>query len=320
MSSITNRIDAITHIPEAARSVTPPAPRSVKIELTARCNYRCKFCALALRPPSQQSGDMAWPLFARVTREMREAGVEEFGLFYIGESFLVPDLLARAVRFLKQELEAPYVFLTSNASAATDVAVEAVMAAGLDSLKWSINAGSAEQFGDVTGVSRRLFDRALVHVAGAKTIRDRGGYHCRLSASSIRYDGEQGAAMEQLLAERVRPYVDEHYWLPLYSMAAKAEPGEAAIGYTPTQGNRGRADNLVESLPCWALFSEGHVLSDGRLSACCFDASGDWVMADLRTTPFLEAWHSAPFQALRAAHLARDVRGTVCEQCQACGV
>ena len=317
---ITERIDAITHIPTERRTTTPPAPRSVKIELTARCNYRCKFCALALRPPSQQSGDMAWPLFARITREMRDAGVEEFGLFYIGESFLAPDLLARAVRFLKYDLEAPYVFLTSNASAATDVAVEQCMAAGLDSLKWSINAATPEQFKAITGVSDRLFERALAHVAEAKAIRDRGGYHCRLSASSIKYDGTQGEQMEALLEARVRPYVDEHYWLPLYSMAAQAAPGEAAIGYTPTQGNRGRADNLVESLPCWALFTEGHVLSDGRLSACCFDASGDWVMADLQRMPFVEAWQSAQFQALRAAHLARDVRGTICERCQACGV
>jgi hypothetical protein len=31
----------------------------------------------------------------------------------------------------------------------------------------------------------------------------------------------------------------------------------------------------------------------------------------------MEAWHSAPFTTLRAAHLRRDVTGTVCEKCVA---
>ena len=33
--TITSRIDAITRIPPAYRAASPPAPRSVKIELTA---------------------------------------------------------------------------------------------------------------------------------------------------------------------------------------------------------------------------------------------------------------------------------------------
>jgi hypothetical protein len=38
-------------------------------------------------------------------------------------------------------------------------------------------------------------------------------------------------------------------------------------------------------------------------------------MGDLNTQGFAQAWHSAPFQRLRAANLAEDVRGTVCEKC-----
>jgi hypothetical protein len=38
-------------------------------------------------------------------------------------------------------------------------------------------------------------------------------------------------------------------------------------------------------------------------------------MGELNLQPFSEAWHSASFQRLRSAHLAEDVRGTVCEKC-----
>ena len=43
---ITDRIDSVTKIPPEYMKAAPPAPKSVKIEISPRCNYRCGFCAL----------------------------------------------------------------------------------------------------------------------------------------------------------------------------------------------------------------------------------------------------------------------------------
>ncbi len=318
MAQITDRIDNVTRIPANFLKARLPAPKSVKIEISPRCNYRCGFCALRSREV-QPKWDMDFALFKRITREMREAGVEEIGVFYLGESFMNPRLLVDCIAYLKREIAMPYVFLTSNASMAFPEAVEACMQAGLDSLKWSVNASDEAQFESVMGVSGKLFHRALDNVAAAWDTRKRGGYGTGLYASSIRYDGEQQQRMEQLLNARVRPYVDQHYWLPLYSMGAFATQREEQLGYRPTAGNQGRLDALREPLPCWSAFTEGHVTAEGKLSACCFDATANWTMGDLSQTPFMEAWNSAAFVALRAAHLKKDVRGTVCESCIAYG-
>ena len=53
------------------------------------------------------------------------------------------------------------------------------------------------------------------------------------------------------------------------------------------------------------------------MSACCFDADGDWTMADLTRVSFAEGWNSEAFVALREAHLKKDVAGTACENCVA---
>jgi hypothetical protein len=196
-------------------------------------------------------------------------------------------------------------------------AVQACMAAGLDSLKWSVNAADEQQFTDVMGVAGKLFHRALDNIEAAHGVRREGGYRTGLYASSIRYDGAQQARMEALLDARVRPFVDEHYWLPLYSMGAFATRREEELGYRPTAGNQGRIGALREPLPCWSAFTEGHVTADGKLSACCFDANAYWTMGDLTQQSFMQAWNSAAFSALREAHLKRDVRGTVCEACVA---
>jgi len=312
--TITERIDAITRIPDEYLHDHLPAPKAVKIELSPRCNYRCGFCALRMRE-KQPKYDMELDLFKRITREMRDAGVEEIGVFFLGESFMNPILLEEAIRYLKQEVEMPYVFLTTNGSLATPEHVEACMSAGLDSLKWSVNAASPEQFADIMCVNPRWYEMALKNIKAAWEVRERGGYNTGLYASSIHYDGKQHDLMQEIIDSRVRSYVDEHYWLPLYSMGAFATEREEKLGYRPIAGNQGRLGALREPLPCWSAFTEGHVRADGGLSACCFDASGEWLMGDLNKESFMEAWNSEKFCALRKAHLMRDVAGTVCENC-----
>src|SRR6266540_3425499 len=208
METITDRIDHTTRIPPQYMKAQAPAPISVKIEISPRCNYRCGFCALRTREV-QPKWDMDFELFKRITREMRDAGVVEIGVFYLGESFMNPRLLVDCIRYLKQDLLMPYVFLTSNASMSFPEAVGECMKAGLDSLKWSVNAADEAQFEKIMGVSGKLFDRALENIKAAWEVRADNGYKTGLYASSIKYDGEQQVKMETLLAERVRPYVDQ---------------------------------------------------------------------------------------------------------------
>ncbi|MGZ5256021.1 MAG: radical SAM protein, partial [Burkholderiales bacterium] len=253
MASITDRIDNVTRIPPDYLKAVTPGPKSVKIEISPRCNYRCGFCALRTREV-QPKWDMDFELFKRITREMRDAGVEEIGVFYLGESFMNPRLLVDCIHYLKRELEMPYVFLTSNASMSFPEAVGECMKAGLDSLKWSVNAADEFQFEQIMGVSPKLFHRALENVKSAWEVRKLNDYKTGLYASSIRYDGAQQTKMEVLLNEYVRPYVDQHYWLPLYSMGAFATQRESELGYRPTAGNQGRVGALREPLPCWSAF------------------------------------------------------------------
>lgn len=315
--TITSRIDNITKISDTYRGEILPAPKSVKIELTGRCNFACTFCARSMMLRDQK--DMDRGLFERLLREMREAGVEEIGLFYLGESFIVP-WLHEAVRFAKHEAGFPYVFLTTNGSIATPHRVGQCIEAGLDSLKFSFNYADEEQFASITKIKPRYFPAMVHNIKCAKNVRDdvykRTGHHCGLYASYIMYDGKQGERMKAAV-EDIKPYVDEIYALPLYSQADLVAKRTDERGWMPTAGNRGRYDALRDPIPCWAVFTEGHITWDGKLSACCFDHDGRFHMGDLTKTPFMEAWNSEDYRKLRAAHLTKDVRGTPCETCVA---
>lgn len=307
--TITSRIDNITRIAPQYMGTVIPAPKSVKIELTANCNYECQFCVKAIR---NDTGNMDRKFYSRIIREMRDVGVEELGVFYIGESFTC-KWLPEAIKEAK-DVGFQYVFLTTNGSAATPDRVKACMDAGLDSLKFSINFHSAAQLADVAKVSPRYWQKAIDNLKAARKVRDDGGYKCGIYASSIKFDGAQGEAMRAVI-EDIKPHVDEAYWLPLYGMSGASK----AAGWKPQPGNPGRLGAMRDPLPCWAVFTEGHITHDGKLAACCFGdgLDGGLIMADLNKCSFMEGWNSAAFRELRGAHLSRNVKGTACESCAA---
>ena len=327
--SITERIDAVTKISDLRVQMKgiQPAPKSVKIEIVGRCNLLCKYCAINTRE-HQPKKDMDFHLFQRITEDMRVCGVEEIGLFYIGESTLNPSLLIQAIEWTKRELQFPYVFLTSNATVCDADLAGKIMMAGLDSLKWSVNFANVNQFMKITRSHQNMFLQAVKNIKDAWLERKAGNYTTTLSASSILYADEQKDEMETFLNDSIRPYVDKHYWLPLYQMSMYKKHIEQILGYIPTAGNMGRIDESTmlpnrKPLPCWSAFTEGHVRVDGGLSACCFGSDDKFDMGLLDGTNFMRQWNSPKFQALREAQLNTLTEGqdalkdTPCRVCVA---
>ena len=308
MEAITRRVNRIRQLTADCAQTAPPAPKSVKIELTAHCDFECFFCASHTRP--RQKSDMPREFFERIVAEMRGLGVEQLGVFYLGESFLC-DWLPDAIRYAKQACGYPHVFLTTNGRLATSDRVRECMLAGLDSLKFSLNFSSPRQFHAVTHLHANEYHTVVSNLKDACWIRDyvefSTGHRCGLYASSLCYDDKQERRMRKVVQE-ILPFVDEHYYLPLYGYAGL--PRRAG-----DDAEHDCAEALHKALPCWSLFTEGHITSDGHLSACCFDHSSRFHMGDLNRVSFLEAWHSPQFQRLREAHLKQEVCATVCAQC-----
>jgi hypothetical protein len=304
---IADRLERLRTLEPDRRSSAPPAPRSAKIELTSRCNYGCAFCPATLRDSPRH--DMSWRLYTRIARELREAGVEQLGLFYIGESLLYPRL-EESITYAKQDCRYPYVFLTTNGSLATAGRVHDLMRSGLDSLKFALNFADGRQIHRGAGVAPETLETIVRNVLAACDVRDEfealTGKRCLVSASSLAYDAAQGARMDPLLA-RIAQRVDEHYWLPVY--------GRAADWASCTNGSGASSRISRKALPCWPLYTEAHVTADGRLSACPLDHGARFHMADLKSCSFSAAWHASAFRALREAHLQGEVAATPCADC-----
>lgn len=331
--SITAKIDNVTLIEDDFfREVCPP-PASIKTETSNACNYRCTFCALRTRE-KQTNSTMEWKWLKHVMDMTREAGVDEWGCFYLGEATMAMDTLTKEIRYAK-EIGFPYVFLTTNGSLLTESSINMLMESGLDSLKFSINAKDNSQFEEIMGVKSKNYTKALANLKLARLIRDSKKYNTKIYASYIQFDGEQAKDMQTLLDEYVKPYVDEVYALPLYSMGLRAQEIEKQTGFVPTHGNMGRINEetglpMRSGIPCWSVFKEAHVRINPEnghpiLSACCFGADERFDICDLADYEnFMDAWNHPKLQGIRKAHLecleqgnTDPLKGTMCEVCVA---
>ena len=68
--------------------------------------------------------------------------------------------------------------------------------------------------------------------------------------------------------------------------------------------------------PCRLLWSQTHVLHDGRVSACCRDYEGSLVMGDIGRESILDIWNGEKYKELRSKHLSGDLDDVpACRDC-----
>ena len=305
MESITKRIDAHTHIPQQKRVLRPPFPDAIKIELTTYCNHNCSFCAVknSLRPMGNMNKDFLF----RILKEAKSIGVKEIGLFLLGESFLVKEL-SEYIKYAKQEAGIEYVFLTTNGSLCTPDRLIPVLDAGLDSLKFSVNAGTRENYAKMHGAD--TFDLVISHIKWLHEYKKENNINKPRTCVSSIFINENKQELEEF-RKMISQYVDEFYYLPLYNQAGFIGGKE----YTKIVGNPGRLDNMAKPIPCWALFNAAKITWNGWLTACCFDHDEKFEIADLNKVSLLDAWNDPKFIELRRQHLENDFKGALCARC-----
>jgi MoaA/NifB/PqqE/SkfB family radical SAM enzyme len=99
-------------------------------------------------------------LLYKILCEMAEVGVEEVGLFWIGESLLFKRL-PEYVAYTKS-LGCRNVYLTTNGRLATPARVEALIEVGLNSIKFSVSGFNRQNYITVMGVD--AFEKVMRNI------------------------------------------------------------------------------------------------------------------------------------------------------------
>src|ERR1700738_2236008 len=153
---------------EGARAAAAQAPPvCVYLETTNRCNLLCTTCPRTyeeLEPPA----DMSWELFTSIVEQLPR--LQRAVLHGVGETMLVkklPDM----VRYLKQR--GVYVLFNTNGTLRNERNGRALIAAGLDELRVSLDAANAQSFRAIRG--RDYFNRIIRKVRSFRNLQEREG-------------------------------------------------------------------------------------------------------------------------------------------------
>ena len=142
-------------------------PVCIYLETTNRCNLLCTTCPRTyeeLEPPA----DMSWELFTKIVDQV--PNIARAVLHGVGEPMLVKNL-PRMVRYLKDR--GTYVLFNTNGTVLNEKNGRALIAAGLDELRVSLDAANAKSYRAVRG--KDYFNRILRNVRAFRELQEREG-------------------------------------------------------------------------------------------------------------------------------------------------
>jgi radical SAM protein with 4Fe4S-binding SPASM domain len=132
-------------------------PVCLYLETTNRCNLLCTTCPRTYEELEPEA-DMPWELFTSLIEQFPR--IARVVLHGIGEPMLVKDL-AQRVKYLKDRKI--YVLFNTNGTLLTEANGRALIDAGLDELRVSLDAAEAEVFKMVRG--KDFFDKIVSNVS-----------------------------------------------------------------------------------------------------------------------------------------------------------
>jgi len=255
---------------------------------------------------TRKRGEMSKEFLCKILNEAYGSGIREVGFYTTGEPLLAKNLVF-AIKLAK-EIGYEYVYITSNGALATMDRIVPVIEAGLDSLKFSINAGDRESYKFVHGVDD--FDKVINNLKKIHEYRKQNNLSFNIYVSFVitRFTMSQVDKFK----DEVGKYCDEIVFI---NVANQGGLNSEISEYLSVSDNDLSIKSSCKDLPCSLPFNSVTVSYEGFLTSCCVDFQNYLVIADLNKVSLQEAWHSESFQKFRKKHLEKNVEGSICHNC-----
>lgn len=297
--SICSRFELMVERAKPVYTANPPFPINILIELSNACNHACVFCANPKMTRPHRLIDE--PLLMSVLSQGRGLGVRELGFYTTGDPFVHKGLekLVGAAKRLGYE----YIYVSTNGAFATPDRSKAVMDAGLDSMKFSINAGTRGSYQAIHG--KDDWDKVVSNLRFVSEYRKELGREFKLAITYVVINQNRHEC--ESFRENFSALVDD----------IQFSQGDLQQGYMDENSEFLATGSLTTPVkaPCYMPFSRMHITCEGYVTLCCVDYQNYLALADLKVMSLLEAWEHPLFVAMRERHLRDELEGTLCWNC-----
>jgi MoaA/NifB/PqqE/SkfB family radical SAM enzyme len=277
-----------------------PLPNNMLVEITNACNLSCVFCAHYKM--QRKVGMMDMDLFKNIVKQAYDGGTRKIGFYLTGEP-LMNNKICEYISYAK-ELGYTYIYMTTNGTLADISIMKNVLATGIDSIKFSINAGTAHTYEMIHG--RNEFDNVVLNLINVSKYIKKENLDVGLFVSYIICKDNQNEL--EHFCETISEYVDDIQIVEAFNQGGHM--------YELNDGIMVGEKRRMADVPCKMIFSRLHITYEGYLSACCADFDEELIIADLKETSLLKAWNSDKMIKLRKMHLCNQIPTDVmCYNC-----
>ncbi len=284
-------------------------PVCLYLEVTNRCNLLCTTCPRTyeeLEPPA----DMSWDLFVSIVDQVPD--LARAVLHGVGEPMLVANL-PRMVRYLKER--SVYVLFNTNGTVLSERNGRALIDAGLDELRVSLDASNRESFKAIRG--RDYFGRIIRNVRAFRELQQREGLtrpQVSVWLTGLRETVEELPAFVKVAAEiGVKEVYLQRLVFFAESAIGKARPDQALFERLTQE----EAAYLKQA--CRRPWSLMYFTANGRALPCCiapFSQHGydNYTLGHAGQQSLRDIWNGPAYRDFRAALLS-DKPPKSCANC-----
>lgn len=268
----------------------PAQPRYIQIETILGCDAQCPFCP----QKNIERGPVVMPdaVWRKIVDDTRGMGIT-YRPFLQNEA-LIDKRLARIIAYIKEDPTAR-AEINTNGSLLDDRRGREIIEAGIDLVRFSVDAFSPETFAQCrVGLD---YERVVENVDRfIRLARSEGG---RVATEVRMIDMELNRHEQEAFVEYWSARADRALIVPLYNWPW--DPGVEMV-----------------RKPCLKMREEMFFYTDGRAVLCCWDIAGRAVIGDVTKESILDIWNG-PVRRAYAGYLARGEREKIalCSRCDA---
>lgn len=280
----------------------------VQIEVTNACNHRCYFCPN--EGSSRQKKMIDLDFTKRVMKDCAEFLEDDKRIcFHMNGEPLLYKELPQLVKYSK-ELGYEYSFITTNGSVASEELLIELFEAGLDSIKFSINAGTKETYKKIHG--KDDFDNAMNALKFSYQYRLEHDKNYKIFVSCVGVkDNYHELKSFRDLAEQ---YSDEIVFYYPCGYAGQNNDIAKKLRVDMSELDA-KTFEIKHTTPCNVLWNSINITCEGYLALCCSEADNRLIVEDLNQMSVREAWLGDKMSRIREKHLAHDTSHMPCHSC-----
>jgi MoaA/NifB/PqqE/SkfB family radical SAM enzyme len=332
---------ARTHGAALRNPIAKELPRDLYVEVTNRCNSRCKTCIRTFES-LEPIRDMTFAEFRHVVDEF--PALERVVLHGIGEPLLNSELV-HMIRYVKEQHPSGSVLFNSNATLLSETWQHQLIDAGLDELRVSLDAATALTYGRMRGLD--AFDTVVDNLRHFSTLlRHTESPRLSLWITATRQNIRELPDLVDLAAELgiyevylqrlvvfdrglARPEQSLYRSVGTQAEAALAEATERARTHgvslsasglkSPRESLQEQSHDLKPWSQCHRPWTTTYVTANGNVLPCCISpfAARDYpnlILGNVLESSFGKIWNSAKYIDRRAA-MQNERPFDPCDQC-----